>query len=63
MVPSGETLNLGQLIKACEVSICDNTLCVDLIILEMHDYDVILGMDWLSMHYAMIDCKKKEVTF
>ena len=63
MVPSGEILNSGQLVKACEVSISGNTLCVDLIILEMHDYDVILGMDWLSKHYAKIDCKKNEVTF
>ena len=29
----------------------------------MYDYDIILGMDWQSKHYAKIDCKKKEVTF
>ena len=63
MLPSSEILNLGQLVKACEVSIGGNTLFVDLIILEMHDYDVILSMDWLSRHYAKIDCKKNEVTF
>ena len=44
MVPSGEVLNLGQLVKACEVSISGHKLCADLIILEMYDYDVILGM-------------------
>ena len=63
MVPLGEILNLGQLVNACEVSISGNTQCVDLIILEMHDYDVILGIDWLSKHYGKIDCKKNEVTF
>ena len=63
MVPLGEILNSGQLLKACEVSINDNTQCVDLIILEMHDYDVILGIDWLSKHYGKIDCKKNKVTF
>ena len=63
MVPSGEVLKSGQLVKACEVSVSGHKLCVDLIILEMHDYDVILGMDWLSKHCAKIDCKKKEVTF
>ena len=35
MLPSGEILNSGQLVKACEVSISGNTLCVDLIILKM----------------------------
>ena len=62
-VPLDETLNSEQLIKACEVGISGNTLCVDLIILEMHDYDVILSMDLLSKHYAKIDYKKNEVTF
>ena len=63
MVPSGEILNSGELGKACEVSISGKKLCIDLIILEMHDYDVIFGMDWLSKHYAKVDCKKKELTF
>lgn len=62
-IPYGEVLNSKQLVKACEVSISDHKLCVELIILEMHDYDVILGIDWLSKHCAKIDCKKKEVTF
>ena len=63
MVLLGETLNSGQLIKACEVSISGNTLCIDLIIRKMHDYNIILGMDWLSKHYAKINCKKNEATF
>lgn len=29
----------------------------------MLDYDVTLGMDWLSKHDANIDCRKKEITF
>ena len=29
----------------------------------MNDYDVILGMDWLSTHHAVIDCRKKKVEF
>ena len=45
MVPPGEILNSGLLIKVCEVSISGHKLRVDLIILKMHDYDVILGMD------------------
>ncbi len=27
------------------------------------DYDVILGMDWLSRHHTMINCRSKTVTF
>ena len=29
----------------------------------MDDYDVILGVDWLSTHHAVIDCQKKKVEF
>ena len=36
---------------------------VDLIVLEIIDYDVILGMNWLSKHNAIIFCKKKKVVF
>ena len=35
----------------------------DLIILEMVDYDVILGMDWLSKCNATIFCRRKKVVF
>ena len=63
MVPSGEILNSGQLVKACKVSISGHKLCVDLIILEKDDYDVIPGMNWLSKYYANIDCKENEVTY
>ena len=34
---------------------------VDLIVLGIHDFDIILGMDWLSRHKAILDCYKKEV--
>jgi hypothetical protein len=33
----------------------------NLIILESKGIDVILGMDWLSKHKALIDCAKKSV--
>ena len=32
-------------------------------VLEMVDYDVILGMDWLSNYNATIFCRRKKVVF
>ena len=32
-----------------------------LIVLGIHDFDIVLGMDWLSRHRATLDCYKKEV--
>ena len=34
-----------------------------MILLDIHDFDVILGMDWLSRHHATVDCYRKEVGF
>ncbi|XP_073012257.1 uncharacterized protein [Typha latifolia] len=38
-------------------------LLVDLISLEINDFDVILGMDYLVAHHATVDCRQKKVTF
>ena len=35
----------------------------DFILLDIHDFDVILGMDWLSRHHGTVDCYRKEVRF
>ena len=34
---------------------------VDLIALPFHEFDMILGMDWLSKHRAIVDCDKKII--
>ena len=35
----------------------------NLILLDIHDFDVILGMNWLSRHHAIVDCYRKDVRF
>ena len=35
---------------------------MDLILLEIQDFDVILGMDFLTKHNATMDCKAKMVS-
>lgn len=35
---------------------------VDLLLLELYDFEVILGMDWLGKYKAHIDCFVKTVT-
>ncbi|XP_070055122.1 uncharacterized protein [Nicotiana tomentosiformis] len=34
----------------------------DLLLLDMTDFDVILGMDWLSLYHAILDCHAKTIT-
>ncbi|KAL2226202.1 UNVERIFIED_CONTAM: Transposon Tf2-12 polyprotein [Sesamum indicum] len=38
-----------------------NDVISDLIVLDLKEFDVILGMDWLAQHKAIVDCYKKEV--
>ena len=45
------------------VVIFERELSSDLFILDMIDYDVILGMYFLSKYEATIDCKAKVVSF
>ncbi|KAL0549949.1 hypothetical protein IC582_014444 [Cucumis melo] len=61
--PSREVLLSKEKIKACRVEIANHVLDVTLLVLDMQDFDVILGMDWLSANHASIDCFGKEVVF
>ena len=36
---------------------------VDFVELEMFDFDIILGMDWLHDCFASIDCRTRVVKF
>ncbi|KAL6319594.1 hypothetical protein AAG906_020671 [Vitis piasezkii] len=47
----------------CCVMIGYREMTVDLVLLDLQDFDVILGMDWLASYHASIDCFGKRVTF
>ena len=36
---------------------------VDLILLQLHDFDIILGMNWLATHHALVNCFARRVAF
>ena len=46
--------------KNCPLIVHDREFSVDLIALPFHELDLILGMDWLSKHRAIVDCNKKQ---
>ncbi|KAL4016750.1 hypothetical protein IC575_024407 [Cucumis melo] len=61
--PSGECMLSKEKVKACQIEIAGHVIEVTLLVLDMLDFDVILGMDWLAANHASIDCCRKEVTF
>ncbi|XP_075478818.1 uncharacterized protein LOC142519671 [Primulina tabacum] len=63
VLPSGDVICPTSVIKACPVQVNEETFFADLIAIPMIEFDVILGMDWLSSYRAVIDCVEKTVRF
>ena len=61
--PMGDSVIIQQVYKACQISMGEREFVVDLLPLEMCDFDVILGMDWLAAYHAVVNCFTKEVMF
>ena len=61
--PMGDSLVCNPMLKSCVIQIEDREMLEDLILMDMYDYDVILGMDWLAAYHASVDFFKKEVVF
>ena len=58
-----KVLYSDMVLKTCFITVEDKELSVDLIVLDMDEYEVILGRDWLSKYHIKIDCRKKIVVF
>ena len=54
-------LVLDRVIRDSRVLIRGQEFPADLAALDMRDFDVVLGMDWLSHHRTTLDCYKQEV--
>ena len=61
--PMGDSLVCNSMLKSCVIQIEDREMLANLILMDMYDYDVILGMVWLVTYHASVDCFGKEVVF
>ncbi|XP_052203095.1 uncharacterized protein LOC127808566 [Diospyros lotus] len=59
----GKVLIGGEIYKDCEIMVDEQIVLGDLVALDIEDFDVILGMDWLTRHYAKVDCRRKVIQF
>ena len=59
----GGMVPLDRVCRNCEFTIDDHQLIIDHIVLDMSIFDIILGMDWLSMYDAFTDYFRRRVTF
>ena len=55
------SVRVNRVYKNYPLVIHDREFSVDLIALPVHEFDLILGKDWLSKHLAIIEYDKKMV--
>ena len=60
--PTGDPIEVTQVVRACPIIIDGHSYYTNLVLLGIMGFQVILGMDWLSAHHAVLDCREKTLT-
>ncbi|XP_073309899.1 uncharacterized protein [Primulina huaijiensis] len=61
-VPSGEHVVSTSLVKDVELKLPRNVVRADLIVWPMPEFDIILGMEWLTLNETTIDFHRRSVS-
>ncbi|GKB81126.1 putative reverse transcriptase domain-containing protein [Tanacetum coccineum] len=57
----GRIARSDTIIRGCTLNLLHHPFNIDLMPVELGSFDVIIGMDWLSKHHAVIVCDEKIV--
>ena len=60
--PLGTKVRIDHIYRDCKLEILGILLTVDLPVIDISDFDFILGMDWLTAQQAIIDCDSRRIT-
>ena len=60
-VPNEDTMISKRIVPGSRLVIQNKDFPTDLIVLGIHDFDIVLGMDWLPKHRGTLDFYKQEV--
>ena len=60
--PLEHSVIVNRVYRDCPIKIREYEFLGDFIELSFREFDVILEMDWLSRHQAIVDCRMKRVT-
>jgi len=55
----GAMKKVGRKVTYCSLNLGDFVMKTNLYIMILGSYDVMIGMDWLESHEAILNCKKK----
>ncbi|XP_070041229.1 uncharacterized protein [Nicotiana tomentosiformis] len=61
-IPVGDSIIVDQIYRSCVVTFCGYETRVVLLLLDMTDFEIILGMDWLSPYHVVLNFHAKTVT-
>ena len=59
--PLGNNISVNNVYRNCPIVVQAREFLADLITLPFREFDLILGMDWLTKHRAIVDCGQKTV--
>ncbi|XP_070046900.1 uncharacterized protein LOC142169689 [Nicotiana tabacum] len=62
-IPIGESVKVEYIFRNCIITVQGRETLADLNLLDVVDFDIIAGMDWLSSCHATVDCHTKTVKF
>ncbi|GJW88995.1 putative reverse transcriptase domain-containing protein [Tanacetum coccineum] len=57
----GRVVSTNTVLKGCTLNLVNHIFEIDLMLIELGTFDIIIGMDWLVKHDAMIICGEKVV--
>ncbi|GJV08240.1 putative reverse transcriptase domain-containing protein [Tanacetum coccineum] len=57
----GKVVSTNTVLRSCTLVLLNHVFKIDLLPTRLGSFDVIVGMDWLSYHRAIIDCYEKIV--
>jgi len=60
-VPTEKTIKCDVMHKSCPITLDQEEFKGDLIQLDLPEFDIILGMDWLPRYRVKINCQKQRV--
>ena len=57
--PLGHSVIVNRVYRDCPIRIGEYEFLGELIELSFKEFDVVVGMDWLSQHQVVVDCRMK----
>jgi hypothetical protein len=59
---TGTKRRIYDMVRSCSISLNGMNTSIDLNIIPLGSYDILIGMDWLDKHHAILDCHNKTFT-